>query len=72
VLRSIACSRQRPYPAVSWNVYARSEGVVVGVGGDAAVDGQPLHRGLHSSTFRINVSTFCRIGGAFMGGLGGV
>ena len=30
-------------------------------------------RGLHSSTFRLNVSAFCGIGGAFRGGcLGGV
>jgi len=29
-------------------------------------------RGLHSFTFRLNVSPFCGIGGAFMGSLGGV
>ena len=29
-------------------------------------------RGLHSSTFRLNVSAFCGIGGAFKGCLGGV
>ena len=29
-------------------------------------------RGLHSSTFRLNLSAFCRIGGAFRGRLGGV
>ena len=31
-----------------------------------------LGRGLHSSTFRLNVSTLCGIGGAFRGCLGGV
>jgi len=29
-------------------------------------------RGLHPSTFRLNVSALCGIGGAFMGGIGGV
>jgi len=29
-------------------------------------------RGLHSSTFRLNVSTFCGIGGVFRGCLGSV
>ena len=29
-------------------------------------------KGLHSSTFRLNVSAFCGIGGAFRGCLGGV
>jgi len=29
-------------------------------------------RGLHSSTFRLDVSAFCGIGGAFRGFLGGV
>jgi len=29
-------------------------------------------RGLHSSTFRLNVSALCGIGGAFRGYLGGV
>jgi len=29
-------------------------------------------RGLHSSTFRLNVSAFCGIGGAFRGCVGGV
>jgi len=29
-------------------------------------------RGLHSSTFRLNVSAFCGIGGAFRGCSGGV
>jgi hypothetical protein len=29
-------------------------------------------RGLHSSTFRLNVSAFCVTGGAFRGWLGGV
>jgi hypothetical protein len=29
-------------------------------------------RGLHPSTFRLNVSAFCGIGGAFRGYLGGV
>jgi len=29
-------------------------------------------RGLHSSTFRLNISVFCGIGGAFRGCLGGV
>jgi len=29
-------------------------------------------RGLHSSTFRLNVSTFCGIGGALRGCVGGV
>jgi hypothetical protein len=33
---------------------------------------QPAARGLHSSTFRLNLSTFCGIGGAFSGCLGGV
>jgi hypothetical protein len=32
----------------------------------------PRGRGLHSSTFRLNVSTFCGIGGAFEGCLGGI
>ena len=36
----------------------------------------PRARGLHSSTFRLNVSAFCGIGsawkGLFRGGLGGV
>jgi len=32
----------------------------------------PRVRGLHSSTFRLNVSAFCGIGGAFRGCLGGV
>ena len=30
----------------------------------------PDGRGTHSSTFRLNVSDFCRIGGAFRGFLG--
>ena len=31
----------------------------------------PQSRGLHSSTFRLSVSAFCGIGGAFRGCLGG-
>jgi len=31
-----------------------------------------LGRGLHSSTFRVNLSAFCGIGGALRGCLGGV
>jgi hypothetical protein len=34
--------------------------------------GWPESRGLHSSTFRLNVSAFCGIEGAFKGCLGGV
>jgi hypothetical protein len=41
-------------------------------GGVAPGDGAPLARGIHSSTFRLNVSAFCGIGGAFMGCLEGV
>jgi len=40
--------------------------------GMAFKDTVVLGRGLHSSTFRINVSAFCVIGGAFSGCLGGV
>jgi hypothetical protein len=32
----------------------------------------PHPRGLHSSTFRLNVSAFCGIGGASRGYVGGV
>jgi len=32
----------------------------------------PVPRGLHSSTFRLNLSAFCGIGGTFRGCLGGV
>jgi hypothetical protein len=32
----------------------------------------PGTRGLHSSTFRLNVSAFCAIGGAFRGCIGDV
>jgi len=32
----------------------------------------PAGRGLHSSTFRLNVSGFCGIGGAYRGRMGGV
>jgi len=32
----------------------------------------PVFRGLHSSTLWLNVSAFCRIGGAFRSCLGGV
>jgi len=32
----------------------------------------PYIRGLHSSTFRLNLSAFCGIGGTFRGFLGGV
>ena len=32
----------------------------------------PAGRGLHSSTFRLNVSAFCGVGGAFRGCSGGV
>jgi len=32
----------------------------------------PVLRGLHSSTFWLNLSAFCGIGGACRGGLGGV
>ena len=32
----------------------------------------PITRGSHSSTFRLNVSALCGIGGAFRGCLGGV
>jgi len=32
----------------------------------------PTARGLHSSTIQLNVSAFCRIGGALMGRLGGI
>ena len=35
-------------------------------------DGQPGPWGLHSSTFRLNVSAFCGTGGTFRGCLGGV
>ena len=38
-----------------------------------AQHGAPLHRGLNSSTFRLNVSAFCRIvQGLFCGCVGGV
>ena len=33
--------------------------------------GPPRARGLHSSTFRLNVNDFCGIGGVFRGSLGG-
>jgi len=32
----------------------------------------PRRRGLHSSTFRLNVNAFCGIGGTFRGSSGGV
>ena len=32
----------------------------------------PATRGLHSSTYRLHVDAFCRIGGAFRGCIGGV
>ena len=32
----------------------------------------PVPRGLHSSTFQLNISAFCGIGGALRGCLGGV
>ena len=37
-----------------------------------ARDGHACGRGLHSSTFRLNVSALCAIGGSFKGCLGGV
>ena len=33
--------------------------------------GLPLDRGLHSSTSKLNVSTFCEIWGLFRGGIQG-
>ena len=33
---------------------------------------KPMFRGLHSSTFRLNLSDFCGIGGAFRGCVGSV
>ena len=39
--------------------------------GGAGVGDGAVGRGLHSSTFRLNVSAFCEIGGACRGCLGG-
>ena len=39
--------------------------------GKAATDAAVSGRGLHSSTFRLNLSAFCGTGGAYRGGLRG-
>jgi hypothetical protein len=61
---------QPPYLGGGGPAWRIGVGVATGDGG-LLLD-EPAARGLHSSTFRLNVSTFCGTGGAFRTCLGAV
>jgi len=71
-LRDLTKSGVITHPFVPWAVMVPrplKHRKVSALGGSMT---QPRNRGLQSSTFRLNVSAFCGIGGAFRGRLEGV